>query len=181
MTASVRERKISRQVFFRGRVVDLWVDEVRLPDGATGRREIVAHRPAVAVVPLLPDARVLLVRQFRYAVGKSLLEIPAGILEPGETPRRGAIRELREETGYRAGRLRSLGSVLTSPGFCRERIHLFWADALEVAGAPAPDDDERVTPVCLSWKRAMQMVRNGEIEDAKTVLALSRVSGLGRK
>jgi len=182
VTQAARERKVKRRVIFRGRVVDLYVDDVRLPDGGLHIREIVDHKPAVAVVPLLPDAQVVLVRQFRYAVGRWMWEIPAGIIDPGESPLQAATRELREETGYRSRALRSLGEVYTSPGFCRERIHLYVAKDLKRVGEPDLDEDELLTASAVPYVRALRMIRQGLIQDAKTVLVLCRVAGeLGLK
>ena len=114
-----RELATASERVFEGRIVSLRIDDVRFPDGRETRREVVEHRSAVAIVPLLPDNRVLLVRQWRHPVGEELVEIPAGLLEPGEQPIECAQRELAEETGYNAGRLEPLASFYSSPGFNR--------------------------------------------------------------
>lgn len=164
----------SRRVF-EGRVVSLRVDDVRLPNGRETKREVVEHKGAVGIVPVLPDNRVVLVRQWRHAVGEELLEIPAGTLEPGEDPAACAHRELVEETGYRAGRLEPIASFYTSPGFTDERLHLFVATDLERAET-APEEDELIEAVVLPWGKAMAMCRDGRIVDGKTLLGLVAVA-----
>lgn len=172
MKPIIKERRVGRRVVYQGKILDLVVDAVRL-----GRlpsvREVVQHRPAVAVVPMLPGKKVVLIRQYRYAVGRLLWEIPAGILDRGETPRAAARRELREETGFAAGRLTSLCSVWSSPGFCTERIDLFLAQDLKKDGRPCPDADESLQTKIVPFSQACRWARRGLIQDAKTVLGLS--------
>jgi ADP-ribose pyrophosphatase len=172
VTEPGRERRLRRRTVYRGRIVSLHVDQVALPNGSRHLREVVGHRPAVAVVALLPGERVLLVRQHRYAVGRRLWELPAGIVDPGETPRQAAVRELREETGYRASRFRLLGAIYSSPGFSQERVHLYLAEGLRPAGPPTPDEDELLTARSLPLARALNLVRAGTAADGKTVLGL---------
>jgi ADP-ribose pyrophosphatase len=177
VTQPGREQKLRRRTVYRGRILNLFVDQVRLPNRREYIREIVDHKPAVAVVPVLPDGRVVLVRQFRYAVGRMLWELPAGIIEPREKPLAAAVRELREETGYRARRFRLLGKIFTSPGFCRERIYLYLADGLQRAGTPRPDADELVLASALRLPQALTLIRRGRIQDGKTVLGLCWLAG----
>jgi ADP-ribose pyrophosphatase len=125
----------------------------------------------VAMVPLLPGNRVVLIRQYRFAVRGDLLEIPAGTLEPGEAPRRCAHRELMEEIGFRAGRLEKLAGVYTAPGFCNERIHLFIARDL-VPERRAGDPDERIHSRVVPFATALRMAVDGRIRDAKTIAGL---------
>ncbi|HXF81947.1 MAG TPA: NUDIX hydrolase [bacterium] len=158
----------SRRVF-EGTVITVRVDEVEGRDGPTAR-EIVEHRGAVAAVPLLPDGRVLLVRQYRHAVGGTLLEIPAGTLEPGEAPEAALQRELAEEIGMRAGALRHLVTFYPSPGFLTERVHVYLAQSLTPHRLPAEEDDLEVVTVPLA--EAQAMVARGEIRDAKSVIGL---------
>ncbi len=160
-----------RRVVFRGRKVDLALQPVRLADGSTTDREVVLHRGAVALVPMVDRDHVCLVRNFRYAVGRTLLELPAGTLEPGESPDETAGRELAEETGYRAGSITRIAEWYVSPGVMNERMFLYLCEDLE----PGPTDhqpDENLEPVVLAWSEAMDRVRDGQIEDAKSLLAL---------
>jgi ADP-ribose pyrophosphatase len=167
----LKERRISRRILYTGRILDLWVDKVRL-GRLQSTREVVNHRPAVAMVPILPGPKIVLIRQYRYAVKELLWEIPAGILDRGESPRRGAARELREETGYRAGCMTPLTSIWTSPGFCLERIDLFLAEDLHWEGSPSPDEDECLRSKIIAFSQAMDWARRGLIHDAKTLLGL---------
>jgi len=164
-----------------GRVIDLDVDTVRFPDGSTGQLEIIRHPGAAAVVPFAsdpqgPDPTILLIQQYRYATNGSLIEIPAGRLNPGEDPRLCAERELLEEVGVKAGRVERLTTIWTTPGFTDERIHLFWASDL-TAGKHAREPDEfiEVTPKPLS--EVLTLIRSGVICDSKTALAILLVAG----
>ena len=164
-----------------GRVLNLDIDTVRCPDGSTGELEIIRHPGAAAVVPLASprdsaDPVVLLLRQFRYAAGGALWEIPAGRLEPGETPEACAERELREEAGARAGRLERLTTIWTTPGFTDETIHLFLATEITpVAVNREPDEFIEVVPRPLS--EVLGAIKSGEIRDGKTVVAILYMSG----
>lgn len=162
---------MKRHQLYAGRVLSLGLERHRLPDGREAEFEIVRHPGGAAVLPLLADGRVVLIRQFRPAAGGTVLEIPAGRLEPGETAADCACRELAEEAGYRAGSLVPLGSTLSSIGFCDERIHLFLARQLESV-PPAPEADEFIEPVLLTLDEALAAVAAGTICDAKTQLAL---------
>jgi ADP-ribose pyrophosphatase len=166
---------------YAGRVISLDEDEVRFPDGSVGRLEMVRHPGASAVVPVLGGAEVadpelVLIRQYRYAADGYLYEIPAGRLDAGETPEACARRELLEETGYRAARVEPLFTMFTTPGFTDERIHLFLATGLE-AGAAQREADEFLELVPTRLSRALSMIERGEIQDAKTALALLYTAG----
>jgi len=156
---------------FAGRFIRVSLEEHRLPDGRRGAFEIVRHPGGAAVLPVLADGRVLLIRQFRPAVGTSILELPAGKLEAGEEPLLCAARELEEETGYRAGRLEPLGQMWTAVGFCDELLHLFLARDLS-RGEQALEPDEFIETVPLPLDEALALLRRGEIRDGKTQLAL---------
>jgi ADP-ribose pyrophosphatase len=159
-----------------GRVLSLDVDTVRFPDGSEGELEIIRHPGAAAVVPLASartsaDPVVLMLRQYRYAAGGPLWEVPAGRLDAGEAPEACARRELREEAGVEAGRLERLTTIWTTPGFTDEAIHLFWATDLKaVAHAREPDEFIEVVPRPLSM--VLAGIRDGDIRDGKTVSAI---------
>lgn len=174
--------QVSSRNIHDGRIVHLSVDVVRFPDGSTGELEMIRHSGAAAVLPVLsdPDAedpQIVLVRQYRYATGGYLLEVPAGRPDrPGEPWEECARRELEEETGLRAGNLQALGSIYTTPGFTDERIHLFLATNL-TEGKTSYDHDEFMDLVRLPMSEALQKVRDGEITDAKTICTLLYAAG----
>ncbi|MFI5248508.1 MAG: NUDIX hydrolase [Gemmatimonadales bacterium] len=175
------DAQIGTRRIYTGRVIDLDVDQVRYPDGSTGELEIIRHPGASAIVPFLTDPlgedpQILLLRQYRYAAGGYLYEVPAGRLEPGETPLECARRELREETGCTAERIDPLMSLYTTPGFTDELIHLFLATGL-TRGATAHEADEFVEVETLTLSRALEMVEHGEIRDSKTVVTLLFAAG----
>jgi ADP-ribose pyrophosphatase len=140
-------------------------------EGAPLVKDVVVHPGAVTILPLLDDGRVCLIRNERIAVGKNLIELPAGTLEPGEDPAATAHRELIEETGYRAERVEKLGEFFMSPGILDERMHVYVAHGLE-AGASALEPGENIESFVTSWDDAMRMAMDGSIEDAKTLAAL---------
>lgn len=173
--------QLAHRRIYTGRVVNLDVDTVRYPDGSTGELEMIRHPGAAAVVPLAsdpdgPDPTLLLIRQYRYATGGEVLEIPAGRLAPGEEPAECARRELLEEVGVTAGRIERLTTIWTTPGFTDERIHLFWASDLQ-AGATAREPDEFIEVVRTPLSQALAQVRDGAICDGKTVSAILYMAG----
>lgn len=179
--------RVATQRIHTGRVISLDIDTVRFPDGSVGEIEMIRHPGAAAVVPVLsgadaPDPLILLLRQYRYAAGGTLWEIPAGRLaHPGEEPADCARRELLEEAGVTAGRIVRLTTIWTTPGFTDETIHLFVAtDVREAAHQREPDEFIEVEPRPLS--EALAMIRSGDICDAKTALAILYLAGftLGR-
>lgn len=141
------------------------------PDGTKRAREVVRHPGAVAIVPRLADGRVCLIRNYRVSVADTLIEIPAGTLEPGEPPEQCAARELTEETGYVAGRLTRLASFFLSPGILDERMHLFLAEQL-TAGPAAREPGEEIQNLLTPWSDALAMIASGAIQDAKTIAGL---------
>ncbi|MCC6125488.1 MAG: NUDIX hydrolase [Pirellulales bacterium] len=141
------------------------------PDGHEHEREIVRHPGAAVVLPLLPDGRVVFVRIFRAAVGETLIELPAGTLDRDEPPRETALRELAEETGYRAGKIEHLLTYCMSPGILDEKMHLFLATEL-TPGVAALEAGEEIEPFYCSWDEALNSIRSGEIHDAKSLVGL---------
>jgi ADP-ribose pyrophosphatase len=169
---SVNGQQPARRVIYRGRKIDLALQTLTLADGTQADREVVVHRGAVALVPMVDEEHVCLVEIQRYSVGKTLFEVPAGTLDPGESPEQTAERELREETGYRARRMRRLREWYVSPGVMTERMYLFLCEDLE-PGAAQLEPDERLQTVIVPWKQALAMVDDSRIEDAKSMLALT--------
>ena len=158
---------------FDGALVHVRVDDVRLPTGRVTTREVVEHPGSVAIVGVTSDGNVLLLRQSHHAIGRTLLGVPAGTLEPGETPEACARRELTEETGYRAGRLTELASYYTSPGYTDERMTIFHAADCEPAGGEIdPDELIRLTPVPLADASRLLAPGPEQLEDAKTLIGL---------
>ncbi len=168
---NLNEKTIKSSKVYEGRVVNLRVDTVELPDGRHATREIIEHTGAVAIVPLLDASRVVMVRQFRQAAGQILTEIPAGTLEVGEEPKACALRELMEETGYCAGRLTLMFSTYLAPGYSEEMLHTFLAEDLTPAKLDH-DDDEFLEVITVDIEDAVDMITNGEVRDAKTVCGL---------
>jgi ADP-ribose pyrophosphatase len=151
-----------------------------LTDGTSHAREVILHPGAVTLLPLISADKVLLIRNFRYAVADTLLELPAGTLEPGEDPLETAGRELEEETGYRAQSLTLVHRFWMSPGILQERMHLYVADGL-VPGRRSLDAGEQIEPLVVPWAEAMELVRSGRIQDAKTLVGLLWYDRFGRK
>jgi ADP-ribose pyrophosphatase len=171
----VEEITLHSEEIYSGRVVKLSVLDVRLPDGKEARRELITHPGAVAIVALDAAQNVLLVRQYRVAAGKILREIPAGTLNPDETPLDCAIRELQEETGFRAAHFEPLGGIYAAPGYTTEFIHLFYATELSESRLPH-DDDEFIEVDRVPLADALSMIDNSEIPDGKSVAGLLRVA-----
>jgi ADP-ribose pyrophosphatase len=176
---------VSTERLYSGRIVNLDRDTVRFPDGSLGRLEMLRHPGASAVVPFLDaptadDPRVILIRQFRHAADGYIWEIPAGRLDSGEPPETCAHRELEEEAGARATTLEYLTTIYTTPGFTDERIHLFMASDL-VRVAPRREADEFMEVQERRWSDVMGMIRNGEIKDGKTLIALLFVQSFRRR
>jgi ADP-ribose pyrophosphatase len=173
----IPEHVVDSRPIYEGRIVRFRVDTVSLPDGSTATREIIATPGAVVIVPLTDDGQVRMVRQYRSAVGEFLLELPAGTLEPNETPEEAAPRELAEETGDRAARWQRLTGFFTVPGICDEYLHLFLATDL-TPGQANREFDEFLEVVTLPLDEALRIARRGEIRDAKTIIGLLWVAGM---
>jgi ADP-ribose pyrophosphatase len=166
---------LGRREIYRGDTFDVDVDHVRLPNGREAEMEMIRHRGAAAIVPVLEDGTVLLVRQYRYATGGWLLEIPAGKLDGGESPETCAARETQEEIGYRPGHLEPLGWIWTTPGFTDEKIWLFLATGLEET-EQGLESDEILSIERLPLAAAVEKALAGEIHDSKSVTALLRAA-----
>jgi ADP-ribose pyrophosphatase len=179
----LRERSVERRVLHRGRFITFRIDTVEDPSGGRHTREVVEHPGAVCIVPL-HGGDVLMVRQFRTAVGDVVLELPAGTLDRRadgsvEPPDEAAPRELGEETGFRAIEWRSLGRFWTAPGFTEELMHLYLAtDLVPLEGYTGPDVDERLEVQAVAWREAVAMAEDGRIADAKSIIGLLRLARL---
>ncbi|MGH8620832.1 MAG: NUDIX domain-containing protein [Burkholderiales bacterium] len=165
------ERKLRCRTVYRGRLLHVLEDEVRLANGRSARREYVRHPGAVMIVPFLDSRTVVLVRQYRYPLARHFYEIPAGKIDPGEKPLRTARRELREECGYIAATWRHLTTIHPCIGYSDERIELYLARGLAPVGH-APDDGELLEVVPMKLAAALRWVREGRITDEKTVIGL---------
>jgi len=171
MANELIEKFISTKSVFRGKVLHLDIDNVELPNGKLAEREIVRHPGAVAILAVTTDKKVILIRQFRRAVNRITIEIPAGKLEKNEDPLDCAFRELKEETGYIATSMKKISQIYTSPGFANEIIHIYKAEGLQ-KGVSNPDDDEFVEMIELSLAEIDELIIRGEIMDSKTLIAL---------
>jgi len=164
------ERTIRTEPIFSGKIISVQVDTVELPDGRTATRELVRH-PGAAAVLAVHDGKLIVVEQYRKPLGRMLVEIPAGKLEPGEDPMESARRELEEETGWRAERLELLHTFYASPGFADEKVYLYAAHGLS-PGNRAPDEDEYLNVDLITLEQAEAYIREGRIGDAKTIIAV---------
>ena len=165
------ETTVESRVEFRGRIIDVRVDKVRLPDGRITTREIAEHGASVCVVPVDAARNVLMVRQYRKPIEDQLLEVPAGGIEPGETPEQAAVRELQEEVGFNAGEIRLLSSFWISPGWCTEYMYAYLATDLVSASLPA-DYDENIEVVPVPFEDIDRLLQSGEIIDLKSIASL---------
>lgn len=166
------EKTIQSEVKYKGRIISLQIDEVELPNGKTSNREIVKHPGAVAVIAVTKDMKIILVEQYRKALERSIIEIPAGKIEIDEVPEITALRELEEETGYTTDKLQYIQSFATSPGFADEIIHLYFAKNIEKLEQPVGlDEDEFVELLHVSLSEMEEMVKKQQIYDAKTAFA----------
>jgi ADP-ribose pyrophosphatase len=160
-----------RRVVFQGRKIDLALQSIALADGTRAEREVVVHRGAVALVPMVDANHVCLVKNHRFAIGQTLLEVPAGSIDEGEDPETTARRELTEETGYRADRMSHIRDWFVSPGFLTERMFLYLCEDLK-SGPTDHQPDERLETVILPWHKAVAMALDGRIQDAKSILGI---------
>ncbi|WP_087971611.1 NUDIX hydrolase [Oceanobacillus rekensis] len=175
------EKTIKSEKIYTGKVINLQVDDVTLPDGKASKRELIKHPGAVAVIPITKDNKIIFVEQYRKPLEKSLVEIPAGKLDNNENPLSAAVRELEEETGYTTNDLSFVTSFYTSPGFADELIYIYITDQLvKMENPPMGDEDEFVEVLELTLEEAKQYVVDERIHDAKTNYAILYLHALGR-
>lgn len=166
------EKQLSTEIVFKGKIFDIKHDEVELSNGATSFRDVILHPGGVVIVAEKSD-KILLVKQYRYAISQAIYELPAGKLEYGEDPFEAAKRELHEETGYTATNWESLGFINTTAGICNERLYLYKAQIDDFIGQK-PDENEIIDYFELDKNEVFDMIKNGEINDAKTICGLMR-------
>jgi ADP-ribose pyrophosphatase len=159
------------EILYQGPVFGVRRDEVLEPGGYRTTREVITHSGSVVVLPVLPDGRIVMVRQYRHATRAYLWELVAGRMDPGESVRAAAARELAEETGYRAKRFRVFLDVFPSPGFLEERFYMLLAEGL-TAGEATPEDDEKITVKAFKRRELEKMIRDGKLHDAKSVAGI---------
>ncbi|MFD2640284.1 NUDIX domain-containing protein [Piscibacillus salipiscarius] len=173
MVKKFEEKTLSSESIYKGKIIDVKIDEVKLPDGKTSKRELIDHPGAVAIIALTDEGKLVMVEQYRKALEKSIIEIPAGKLEAGEKPDMTAKRELEEETGYRAEQLDFIVSYYTSPGFANEIIYVYKASGLKVVEDQLQgDDDEFVELIEVTLDEAVKLIEEQRIHDAKTIHAV---------
>ena len=165
------EKRVKKNVVYKGKVLDFCCDEIELPNGQRATREYLDHPGAVGVVPVLPGDVIVMVRQYRYPVEQVTLELPAGKLDKGEDALKCVARELKEETGYTAKKITPLLDYWPTPAFANEVLHLYVAEGL-TAGALSPDEDEFIEKVELPLADALDLIRRGRIKDSKTLVGL---------
>lgn len=177
MKMDLTEKQLKAEYVFRGKILNIRVDEALLPNGQTAQREVVEHNGGVMIAPLDNDGYLYFVDQFRYPYSEIVTELPAGKLEKGEDHYEAGIRELREETGATAEKITSLGRLYPSPGYCGEIIHLYLATGLSF-GEQNPDEDEFLEVKKIHISKAVEMVMNGELPDSKTQVAILKIARL---
>lgn len=168
---SKKARVLSSRTIYEGPVFGIRRDEVIEPSGVRATREVITHPGSVVVLPVLPDGRILMIRQYRHATRQYLWELVAGRIDAGESPRKAAARELIEETGYRAKRFRIFLDVFPTPGFLEERMFILLAEGL-TAGVAEPEDDEKIISRAYTRKQLEEMIRRGKLRDAKSIAGI---------
>lgn len=171
MADQFTEKTLKTERTYTGKIISVDVLDIELPDGRRTKREVVRHGNAVAVLAKRPDGKFVFVKQFRKAAEEALIEVVAGGLEAGEDPEEGARRETAEETGYDVVSMQKLTTIICTPGYCEERIHVYYAEVSEAQHAQDQDPDENVYPVVLSEQEVEEGIRNGAIFDSKTLSA----------
>lgn len=174
-TMEFKEKTLDSQMMYDGRIIKVYKDNVELADGKKSFREVVRHSGGVVILAFKDEDTILLVKQYRYPIGETVLELPAGKLEKGEDPFEAAKRELEEETGYCANKWTDLGYINTSPGFSDEKLYLYLAQDLEYTHCH-PDEGEIIQAFEYKYDDVLKMIDNGEINDAKTICGLMRAN-----
>ena len=170
-TRAKKAKVVSSETIYEGPVFGIRRDEVVEPSGVRVTREVITHPGSVVVLPVLPDARILLIQQYRHATRQYLWELVAGRMDPGETPKVAAARELIEETGFRAKRMRVFLDVFPTPGFLEERMFILLAEGL-TAGEAEPEGDEKIISRAYSRQQLEGMIRGGKLRDAKSIAGI---------
>lgn len=166
------EEPVSSQKVYDGKIISLRVDKAKLPDGRIGHREVISHPGGVVVLAQLPNGKYLFVKQYRYALAHILLELPAGKLDPGESPLNSIKRELAEETGYIASHWEEIAQVYTAPGFCNEKLYLYKATGLTLSESVQSDEDEFIDVLELTLNEIKALIKAKQLMDAKTLAVL---------
>jgi ADP-ribose pyrophosphatase len=166
-----KARIVKSEILYQGKAFGVRRDELIEPTGVHTTREVVTHPGSVVVLPVLPDGRIVMVRQYRHAARQYLWELVAGRMEPGENPKKGAQRELIEETGYRAKKFTVFLDLFPTPGFLAERMYLLLAEGVS-PGAAAPEEDEKIVVAAYTRKQLEQMMRTRKLKDAKSIAGL---------
>jgi len=173
----LKEETISSEYKYNGHIINFRIDNVKLSDGQIHFREVIEHPGGVVIIPIVDKTKVALVKQWRHPIKSELIEFPAGKLNKGEDPFLAAQRELQEETGFVANSWKSLGFIYTAPGFCDERLYLYMAEDLTFTETNF-DYGEMIEPYVIEIDKALEMVKNGQINDAKTIVGLSYINML---
>ena len=171
---NLNEKQLSKEYIYKGKIVNLRVDEALLPNGSTAKREVIEHPGGVCVAAVTENDEIYMVRQFRYPYGEVVLEVPAGKRDRGEDPLSCGMRELTEETGMTAKTFTSLGELYPSPGYVGEIIYMYMATDL-TAGDAHPDEDEFLECEKIPLEKLVEMVLSGEIKDAKTIAVILKI------
>lgn len=176
------EKTIGTEKVYDGQIIKLRIDEVTLPNGHTSKRELLSHQGAAAIIPVTKDKKILFVKQYRKAIEKMLIEIPAGLIDEGENPQTTAVRELEEETGYTTKKIEFVSSFYPSPGYTDELNYIYFTEELELLeNAPLGDEDEFVEVIALTLTEAKAYMKEQQIHDAKTIYAILYLESLGMK
>lgn len=169
---------LKSQILYKGKVFDHQVDEIEYESGNKGIREIAVHPGGAVVVPVKDDGKIILVKQFRYPLQKTLIELPAGKLDKDEDPLFCATRELEEETGYKTSEIKKLGQIYTAPGYCTEVLHIYYAKGLKPGNHNREEGEQGMEILELSLNEIEKMINQGEITDAKTIVGIHYVKNL---